>query len=205
MSKSDLVRRVFKGLVILVGLIFFVAVGWFAHIIIGDNFHAITPGVAYRSGQVGPEHMARYAAKYGIRSVINLRSKVPERRWYQEEVAACRKLHIEHYNFGLSASNPASPDMLDKLVRLFKKVPKPVLIHCKSGADRAALGAAMWQVAMEGKPPSEAKKAFSIRFGHIWFSRSASLRDSFDKWARRWNTRLAKNRIAKKKEAVAKK
>lgn len=49
-------------------------------------------------------------------------------------------------------------------MRFFKKVPKPVLIHCKSGADRAALGAAMWQVAMEGKSSSEAREAFSVRF-----------------------------------------
>ncbi|MCK5878493.1 MAG: dual specificity protein phosphatase family protein [Holophagae bacterium] len=194
-------RTLIKSLLIIVGVIFFIAVGWFAFVLVGDNFHAITPGVAYRSGQVGPENLARYVARYGIRSVINLRSKVPERRWYQEEVAACRKLHIEHYNFGLSASKAASPDMLDKLARLFKKVPQPVLIHCKSGADRSGLGSAMWQVAIEGKPPAKAKKAFSLRFGHVYFSRAASLRRSFDKWALRWNTRLAERKIGKKEKS----
>lgn len=190
---SDSVRKRLKPLLVLVCIILLVAVGWFSFIRVGDNFHAITPGVAYRSGQLEPERLAQYVAEYNIRSVISLRGMHPGRPWYDKEVAACRELGIEFQDAGLSLRELPTEVQLERLTNLFKWVKKPVLIHCKSGADRTGLATAMWMVAMEGKPPSEARKAFSLRYGHVWFGRGGSLQHSFDEWALQWESRKVSN------------
>jgi protein tyrosine/serine phosphatase len=42
-----------------------------------------------------------------------------------------------------------------------------VLMHCKSGADRAGLMSVLYRHLHEGVPLSEAKKELSLRYGHI--------------------------------------
>jgi protein tyrosine/serine phosphatase len=53
------------------------------------------------------------------------------------------------------------------MVTILKKAPQPLLIHCLNGADGAALGAAVYHLAVEGKPASEADKELAIWYGHI--------------------------------------
>jgi len=43
---------------------------------------------------------------------------------------------------------------------------KPVLIHCKSGADRTSIAAALWLLD-QGAPMAEARAQMSVRFVHL--------------------------------------
>jgi undecaprenyl-diphosphatase len=61
-------------------------------------------------------------------------------------------------------------------------MPRPVLIHCKQGADRTGLVAAMWKVIVDKEPKSEARKQLSPIFFHFPICRTASLDRFFKKW-----------------------
>ena len=51
--------------------------------------------------------------------------------------------------------------------RLFDEIEYPMLMHCKSGADRVGLMSVLYRFLHEGVPIEEAKRELSLRYGHI--------------------------------------
>ncbi|HEX8950177.1 MAG TPA: dual specificity protein phosphatase family protein [Dissulfurispiraceae bacterium] len=146
------------------------------------NFRAVTESEAYRSAQLGRSEFIYFIKKYRIRSVINLRGEHPNRAWYREELKACRELGVNHYDVFLSASSEPSPIDQKKLLEAFKDAPRPVLMHCRSGADRAGLASAMWKVLIDKEPKTEAEKQLSIFFGHLPVGSTYAMDSFFEKW-----------------------
>jgi undecaprenyl-diphosphatase len=154
------------------------------------NFHPITHGQAYRSAQLDRDELAHYIRKFKIRSVINLRGAKAGKPWYQEETATCRQMGVSHFDIRLHADKAPDSPKLEKLLRLFQLAPRPVLIHCKAGADRSGLAAAIWKAAMDNVPARVAKRQLSIRFGHMPVGPTQVLDAFFDQWARAKNDHL---------------
>src|SRR5690606_29636541 len=50
---------------------------------------------------------------------------------------------------------------------LFASVEYPMLMHCKSGADRVGLMSALYHHTRHGVPIPEARRQLSLRYGHI--------------------------------------
>lgn len=131
------------------------------------NFHTISNGVAYRSAQLDRDELEYYVHKFNIRSIINLRGKEPGKSWYEEEIKTSHDLGVDHFDVGLSSDEVPPSDKIERLVELFRIVPKPVLIHCKAGADRSGLAAAIWKVVIDGESATIAKRQLSIFYGHL--------------------------------------
>lgn len=148
------------------------------------NFHVISPGVAYRSAQLDEDEWEHYIKKFHIRSVINLRGSAPGKDWYEEEVSTCRRLGVNHYDFRLAPDKPPSVGEFKELVKILCTAQRPVLIHCKAGADRSGLVASIWQVVVEGLSPSVARKQLSIWFGHLPFGSTAVFDTFFEEWSK---------------------
>ena len=146
------------------------------------NFHPITHGEAYRSAQLDKDELAYYIKSLGIRSVINLRGRNENEAWYREETAVCRKLNTLHYDHDLSADKAPDAVACQALLNTFRQAPRPVLIHCRAGADRSGLAAALWQVVVDGADGSSAGKQLSIRYGHLPFGPTQTLDAFFDQW-----------------------
>ena len=107
------------------------------------NFHEVLPGQLYRSAQPTPGQLARYIQRYGIKTVINLRGP-SEQKWYRDEVATTSRLAIQHLDFRMTASRQLSDGESEELIALMKDAPKPLLIHCKAGADRTGLASVIY-------------------------------------------------------------
>lgn len=128
------------------------------------NLGKVAPGV-WRSNQPSPARVARYA-EMGIRSIIYLRGPA---RWsyllFEEEACARHgiALHIRH----LAARSLVPRENVLALLDLFETVEAPVLMHCKSGADRAGLAAALWLMHMEGATVARAQQELSWRYLHL--------------------------------------
>src|SRR5947209_4291769 len=69
------------------------------------------------------------------------------------------------------------------ILDIVRGAPKPLLIHCKSGADRTGLVAALYRYAEGGASAAEADRELSLAYGHFPYltSRSGAMDDSF--WA----------------------
>jgi len=91
-------------------------------------------------------------------------------------------MEVRHYDLGISADKTPSSHNIEKLLKLFKIAPRPVLIHCRAGADRSGLAAALWKVVIDGAPKSVAGEQLSIRYGHMPFGPTQVLDAFFENW-----------------------
>jgi len=136
------------------------------------NHKEIAPGV-FRSNQPTEWRFISYHAK-GLRSVLNLRG------WdvyahYQYEERICRKLGMRLENIKLNARNAPQSEDINAVVDCLGKMEKPLLFHCKSGADRAGLVSAIYLMVYEGASVQEAMKQLSFRHVHVDFTATGVL------------------------------
>jgi protein tyrosine/serine phosphatase len=54
-----------------------------------------------------------------------------------------------------------------ELIALLRDMPKPMLVHCKSGADRTGLAVTIYLHVIKGLPLTEARRALSWRYAHF--------------------------------------
>ncbi|HAM52026.1 MAG TPA: protein tyrosine phosphatase [Nitrospiraceae bacterium] len=147
------------------------------------NFHEITKGEAYRSAQLDRDQFEYYIDKYHIKSILNLRGQNSGEEWYQEELKVAVNRHLVHYDIPLSATSEPSSEDVQKLLAIFREAPRPVLIHCKAGADRSGLVGAMWKVVVDKEPKSEASKQLFILYGHLPIGETSAMDRFFERWA----------------------
>ncbi len=131
------------------------------------NFHQVVAGQLYRSAPPDAARLARWSRESGIRSVVNLRGSQPGAAWYDEEVAASADLGLVHADFGMSAEQPFTPARAEELLALMASLPKPILIHCHTGADRTGLAAMIYAYRAGGQDEETAESQLSLAYGHV--------------------------------------
>lgn len=136
------------------------------------NIHKVSDRM-YRSAQPAPGHVAAWAAK-GVRTIVNLRGE-RDCAAYLLEKEACAAHGITLVDFPLGSREAPSKQRLHGLKELFARIDYPALMHCKSGADRAGLGAVLYLHLHEGVPLPEAMGQLSWRYGHIKQARTGVL------------------------------
>jgi protein tyrosine/serine phosphatase len=128
------------------------------------NKHRISEK-AWRSAQPAPFHIRRMASK-GIRTIVNLRGdRLCGSYWLEQR--ACERAGIKLVNFQVRSRAAPSREELRGARDLFESIDYPMLMHCKSGADRAGLMSALYRHLKEGVPIEQAKEELSLRYGHI--------------------------------------
>jgi protein tyrosine/serine phosphatase len=137
------------------------------------NLHRIAPGV-WRANQPSPKRLARYRHKLGLKAVLNLRGETGNSH-YLFEAEACDALGIVLVNIRLNARALPKPDQLLALLDAFETTPRPFLMHCKSGSDRAGLAAALYRIHVEGRPVAEAADELHWRYLHAHWTKTGIL------------------------------
>ncbi len=160
-------RKIFLAIGVTLLVIGLPVGGYALYTVATGNFHQVAAGQVFRSAQMNKAELAAAIQSYGIKSVLNLRGKNVGTGWYDDEISVCRQDDVAHYDVPLSASKDVSLKRMDALVAILRNAPKPLLIHCRSGADRAAFGAALYHLAVEGMPASKADDELTIWYGHI--------------------------------------
>lgn len=128
------------------------------------NLGQVGPGI-WRSNQPGVADLERMAAM-GLKTVLNLRGAT-QQSFYLFEQEACARLGLTLIDLNLSARKAPPRSRLVKLLDIFDSAEAPMLIHCKSGADRTGLAAAIWRIVKAGETAAEAEKELSLRYIHL--------------------------------------
>jgi tyrosine-protein phosphatase SIW14 len=80
-------------------------------------------------------------ADLGIKSVLNLRNKHSDSLFLQDSPLNCFKVNME-------AKDIADDEMIQALKAL-RDAPKPIVVHCKHGADRTGAVIAMYRIVFQ--------------------------------------------------------
>jgi len=145
------------------------------------NQARVAPGV-WRSNHPLPGRVARIAA-LGVRDILSLRGTVTSPSYLLEK-EACDAAGIRLHTISLSARNaPARAELL-AMIDHFRTLPHPFLFHCKSGADRAGLAAAIYLLD-QGGTMAQARAQLSPRFLHFRASKTGIMDHVLDLYARR--------------------
>lgn len=134
-------------------------VGW-------RNWAVVAPGRLYRSNHPLPWQLRAAKRRHGIRTVINLRGhrqSCGSDMLAREEAA---RLALTQIDAPFESRGAPHKDRILRLVDLLAQAEEPILIHCKSGADRTGLVAGLWLL-LQGRPVSEAAAQLTLRHGHI--------------------------------------
>lgn len=128
-----------------------------------SNAHWLGPDLV-RTNQPSPRQLEGWA-KRGIKTVINLRGQRDE-GYYWLEKAACERLGLTLIDAPLDSRDPPEKSRVRRARDLFRTIDYPVLIHCKSGADRAGLMAVFYRHFHLGEPISQAMTELSKKYLH---------------------------------------
>ncbi len=131
------------------------------------NFATVVPGEVYRSNQPTSADITTYAARYNIRTIINLRGRHETARWYKDEAAAATSLGLNLIDFPLQADRRLDSATAAKLLTVLRDAPRPILIHCRSGADRTGLASVIYLARIAKIDEETAERQLSLRYGHI--------------------------------------
>ncbi|MDX8348017.1 tyrosine-protein phosphatase [Cognatiyoonia sp. IB215446] len=146
------------------------------------NFEEFAPG-AYRSNHPNHTRFVKYA-DMGIKTVLNLRGKARQPH-YLFEVESCEKLGLTLINSQMAARRAPTIRELTHLLDVLDRIERPFLMHCKSGADRTGLAAALFLMLKEDVPLEEAQKQLSFRYLHIRRTKTGILDHFLDVYATR--------------------
>jgi protein tyrosine/serine phosphatase len=129
-----------------------------------QNRYKLADG-AWRSAQPAP-HQVRQLARMGIRTIVNLRgARHCGSYWLERQACARNGIHLEDFQI----RSRAAPSKTEVLAArdLFQRIEYPMLMHCKSGADRVGLMSALYLIVRENLPVENAKAQLALKYGHV--------------------------------------
>lgn len=149
-------------------------------VVVGPNFHEVLPGQVYRSGQLSADVLDAAIERYGLRAVVNLRGVRPGASWYDEEIEVARRRRVIHHDIDLSARRLPPRPAVSRLIELLRTLPRPVLLHCGAGADRAGLASTLARMVVGGARLADARSELGFAYGHLPFGPSREMGRFFD-------------------------
>lgn len=128
------------------------------------NFYEVIPNAVYRSNQPDINALEKDMHLYHLKSILNLRGKNFEEKWYQDEIQFSATHQIIHYDIALESKKLPSKDTIEHIIAILMKAPKPILIHCESGVDRTGFVSALALLVLNNASIDEAKKQVSWHY-----------------------------------------
>jgi protein tyrosine/serine phosphatase len=161
---------------------------WYADMLVIDhgifrlvyvNQHRLSKE-AWRSAQPAPHHI-RALRRRGLRTIVNLRGERLCGSYWLEQ-AICERKGIKLVNFMIRSRAAPTREQIKGARDLFERVEYPMLMHCKSGADRVGMMSALYKIFRGGAPVAEARRELSLRYGHIRQADTGVLDRFFEKY-----------------------
>lgn len=137
---------------------------------------------AWRSNQPSPRQLKRLA-KQGVKTVINLRGRGNNGAWLFER-EACRRHGLTLIDLRMSSRGAPKVEKIRQLAHLESTVEGPLLLHCKSGADRSGFAAGLYLLLSGEGDIAAAKAQLSWRYLHFRGAKTGMLYEFFCQYER---------------------
>jgi len=170
-------RRCLFAILIIIGIIFY-------YFYVYGNFHAVIDGRIYRSAQLSENKLKKIISEKKLKTIINLRGKNEGKNWYTKEKKIAEDSGIQYYSFRFVAHSLPNCTQLDALIETLEVAPRPLLLHCKGGADRTGMAGAIALAIEKDSSLLELKQQFSLLYGVIPFTGSTGplLFSQYENW-----------------------
>jgi len=156
------IKNLIKFFIAVFYIVLVFVIWWIGYLRYSGNFYKIADGV-YRSHQLYNFNLPKYYERYHFKTILNLRG-VENKYWYMYEKNFCKEHNITLINFHISDRKIQSVKIMQKLINIVKNAKKPILIHCRAGADRTGLVSALYLYSIGDKNYS---KMLSLKYGHF--------------------------------------
>ena len=180
-GRRRLIRRLARLLTIaIVSPAIFVGWRWAS-----GNLGEVEHNRVFRSAQLGPKAIERLVRAHGIKTVINLRGRNPEARWYRLEREATLKAGATHVDFSMASDMWLSRNQAHALMNVLKDCEYPIAIHCEWGAERTGLVSAFVSLSRPGNTIDEARGQFSPYYLFLPNAHGKTMRshvDAYQAW-----------------------
>lgn len=142
------------------------------------NFHPLSTD-AYRSNHPSIMFLKKIKKKYDIKTIVSMR-RADGKGPYLFEKYTCDKLNIHLAHHVMSSRRLPEVDEVLKAKEILETVEYPILIHCKSGADRAGIMSVFYKHFILNQPIQEAISELSMKYGHFRWAETGKLDYFFD-------------------------
>lgn len=123
---------------------------------ISKNFVEVDPGKFYRSAQLAPDELEEAIKKYGIKTVISLRGAPENSYWVSDQIRVLKENHVEFLPLSWTSHFFPEDEEFRKYIRALQTAERPILVHCRSGADRTGEASAIYAMEFMGVPKKQA-------------------------------------------------
>ena len=153
-----------------------------------SNAAAVVPGKVYRANHPAPFRLASLARRFGAHTLVNLRG---HRQCGSDALSreAAGRLGLQHVDMAFESRGAPHRERILRFAQIYRELAFPMLMHCKSGADRAGLASGL-VVLFEGGTATDALQQLSWRYGHFNRSRTGILDAFFLRYRREAEGRL---------------
>ncbi len=142
-----------------------------------NNQHHIGGGM-YRANQPSPERIAQLA-KDGFKTILNVRGE-SDKGYYVLEKQACEQHGITLVDLRMYSRDTPKKEKIHALKRAFETMEYPVLMHCKSGADRTGITGVLYKHFHLGVPIEDAVEQLKFKYLHVKAGKTGMLDFFFD-------------------------
>ncbi|GAN52806.1 tyrosine-protein phosphatase [Tanticharoenia sakaeratensis] len=154
-----------------------------------SNLQVVIPGRVYRCNHPTPARLARLTRRLGLKTLVNLRGK---RDCGSDALSrrAAADLGLAHLDMAFESRGAPHRDRILRFEAMYRTIGMPMLMHCKSGADRTGLAAGL-VLMFEGGTTQDALRQLSWRYGHFNRSRTGILDAFFLRYRAQGEGRIA--------------
>jgi len=121
----------------------------------------VREGALYRSGQLSPSQLETAVHEHHIKTVVNLRGKQPDAKWYRDQRELLKDLNVKQVDLALDEHAPDEQQVAD-LLATFKEEDKPILVHSYWSRGSVGLASGLYRVGIEKEKPAVARKELAF-------------------------------------------
>lgn len=145
-----------------------------------SNFHTVVENQVYRSARPNPDRIQHWFDQYRIRTVIDMECGD------QRDEPKMKSLGIVEQDIKWPSSRLPSTDRLRGLIRAIETCPRPLLIHCRAGAERTGVASVIAAMAIDHEDYATARGQLSSRYFHVWHDpdRAEGVVDAYEEYCR---------------------
>ncbi len=135
---------------------------------LSKNFYEVDPGRFYRSAQLSPTELEEVIKKYGIKTVFSLRGAPENSYWVPGQRKVLEENHVRFYSFSWTTDYFPDTAQIKGYLQALKTAEFPILVHCRTGADRTGEATALYAIDFMKIPNQLAiDKFLNFKFWHV--------------------------------------